>query len=230
MKGASLKAELINAGAAVVGYACVEDIASGDISHLGRAVSIGVVKNLNERSVKLLLAIEKKAASRLKKEGYRYLCIPPDSDRARGTFISRLYPLLTHKMAATLSGLGWIGRNGLLINPVHGPRLSFATVLTDAPLEAGVPVKGSMCGECMLCVQYCPPRAITGNEWSQGVQYRELVRTGRCAAWKKSRRATGGKPNCGLCVNICPYGRKAAKETEDKTGGLQPVKTDIYPI
>ncbi|MDA8170405.1 MAG: hypothetical protein M0033_04745 [Nitrospiraceae bacterium] len=204
---AGLRAELVGAGAAVVGFACVEDIATGDIAHLGRAISIGVVKNLNERTVSLLVALEKRAAGRLREGGYRYLCIPPDSDRTNGTFISRLYPLITHKMAATLSGLGWIGRNGLLINPVYGPRLSFATVLTDAPLATGTPVTGSMCGECTLCMEFCPSHAITGNDWSQGVAYAELVKTKKCASWKKGARATSGKPNCGLCINICPYGR-----------------------
>ncbi|MDA8086263.1 MAG: 4Fe-4S dicluster domain-containing protein [Nitrospiraceae bacterium] len=211
-----LRVELIGAGAAVVGFACVKEVTSGDISHLERAISIGVVKNLNERTVRLLVALEKRAARRLRERGYRYLCIPPDSDRANGTFISKLYPLITHKMAATLSGLGWIGRNGLLINPVYGPRLSFATVLTDAPLQTGTPVTGSKCGGCTLCMDFCPSHAITGNEWSQGVPYADLVRTKKCSSWKEGIRATSGKPNCGLCINICPYGRNAASALKDR--------------
>lgn len=210
---AGLRSELTSAGAAVVGFACLKGVTSGEISHLERAISIGVVKNLNDWSIKLLLALEKKAARKLREGGHRYLCIPPDSDRINATFISKLYPLFTHKMAATLSGLGWVGRNGLLINPVYGPRLSFATVLTDAPLETDSAVTESMCGECALCMELCPSRAITGNEWSQGAPYVELVQTAKCRSWKQGIRATTGKPNCGLCINVCPYGRKIAGKT-----------------
>ena len=216
--GSELKAELISAGGAIVGFACVRGAASGEIAHLESAVSIGVVKNLNEETVKLLLALQKKASVFLKALGYRYFCIPPDSDRVKDTFASSLYPLFTHKMAATLAGLGWIGRNGLLINPVHGPRLSLATVLTDAPLESGAPVTCSRCGECTLCMDFCPSHAIAGKEWSMGEPYIELVKAKRCAAHKGRAKATKGKPNCGLCINICPYGRRDFSAAGENAG------------
>ena len=209
-----LKAELMDGGAAVVGFADVRGAASGEIAHLGSAVSIGIVKNLNEETVKLLLALQKQAAVSLKAMGYRYFCIPPDSDRAMKAngkkFASRLYPLFTHKMAAALAGLGWIGRNGLLISPLYGPRLSLATVLTDAPLEPDSPMVRSRCGECTLCMDFCPSHAISGRDWTLAEPYAELVKTKSCAAHKGRARATEGKPNCGLCINICPFGRKNA--------------------
>ena len=59
-------------------------------------------------------------------------------------------------MAATSAGLGWIGKNGLLISPDHGPRLSLATVLTDARLRPDEPIEHCLCGECMLCIEHCP--------------------------------------------------------------------------
>ena len=217
-----LKAELASAGAAIVGFACVRGVAGGEIAHLESAVSIGVEKNLNEETVRLLLALQKRASALLKEKGYRYFCIPPDSDRVRDTkkFASKLYPLFTHKMAATLAGLGWIGRNGLLINPVYGPRLSLATVLTDAPLEAGAPVTWSQCGPCTLCMDFCPSQAIAGLDWSWGEPYVELVRTKKCAEHKGRARATKGKPNCGLCINICPYGRKNTDAAKQKINKL----------
>lgn len=206
-----LKAELLKAGAAVAGFADVGGIVNGDIAHLNRAISIGVTNKLNENTIRLLAALQKIAATRLRGSGCKYLCIPPDSDRATGTFVSRLYPLFTHKMAASLSGMGWIGRNGLLISPLYGPRISLATVLTDAPLKTNRPVTEGGCGECMLCVDYCPSHAITGKEWSRADPYAELVLINRCAAHKKKSRLTEGKPNCGLCINICPFGRNKNK-------------------
>ena len=203
-----LEKTLLEAGADIVGFADVEDILAPEIAHLKRAVSIGVSKNLNEGTVRLLHSLKKRAALILKKEGYKYLSIPADSDRIKNAFIAKLYPLFPHKIAATSSGLGWIGRNGLLINPEYGPRLSFATVLTDAPLKTGNPIEKSRCGKCRLCVEHCPSKSLTGEEWSREKPYIELVKLKSCRSFKKERKEINGKPNCGLCINICPYGRK----------------------
>ena len=144
----------------------------------------------------------------LKVQGYRTLALPPDSDRKKDTFVSKLYDLFNHKMAATSAGIGWVGMNGLLINPHHGPRLSLATVLTDAPLAPGQPFESSRCGACTLCRDHCPSRAITGAQWSRANPFVELVRLGDCRGHKAAGRQTAGKPNCGLCITVCPYGRK----------------------
>lgn len=206
--------ELKGSGAAVVGFADVGHALKPDMAHLDKAISIGIIRSLNEDSVSMLASLLRKTASILKKAGCRHLCIPPDSDRINNTFVSRLYPFVSHKMAATSAGIGWIGKNGLLISPEYGPRLSLATVLTDAPLKTGNPIEFSMCRECSLCMDFCPSRAITGEEWSRFDPYVELLKIDRCAPYKKNSRALNGKPNCGLCVNICPYGRKGHKNNE----------------
>lgn len=204
---ASLKRELQDHGAAIVGIAGLGGHLSGEIAHLHRAVSIGVDRRLNEDTLALLMKLQKRTVRFLKARRHKALAIPPDSDRRKGTFISKLYPLFNHKMAATSAGIGWIGKNGLLINPDFGPRLSLATVLTDAPLKPDVAIECSRCGDCMLCVQYCPSHAITGAEWSRFSPFVELVRLNACRSHKQTKRVTEGKPNCGLCINICPYGR-----------------------
>src|SRR5574342_648152 len=161
-----LRNELLSHGATVVGIAGLRGYLSGEIAHLERAVSIGVDRRLNEDTLSLLMKLQKRAVRYLKSRGFRTLAIPPDSDRRKGTFISRLYSLFNHKMAATSAGLGWVGKNGLLINPDHGPRLSLATVLTDAPITPDRPVEASGCGDCTLCIDHCPSKAITGAAWS----------------------------------------------------------------
>lgn len=204
----SLRRELLDHGAAVVGIADLRGYLSGEIAHLGRAVSIGVDRRLNEDTLALLARLQKRAVRFLKARGHRTLAIPPDSDRRKGTFISQLYSLFNHKMAATSAGLGWIGKNGLLISPDHGPRLTLATVLTDAPLRPDSPVTGCFCGACSLCIEHCPSQAITGAAWSRRDPFVELVRLDACRDHKAGKRKTEGKPNCGLCINICPHGRK----------------------
>lgn len=206
-----IERELLNNGAAIVGFTEIKENASRDIAGLTRAVSIGVDRKLNENTVSLLVMLHKKAARFLKSKGYRYLCIPPDSDRIKDKFIAKLYHVFDHKMAATSAGIGWVGKNGLLISPEYGPRLSLVTVLTNAPLSAGAPIEFSMCGGCSLCVDFCPSNAITGREWSRYEPYVELVNKDNCASHKKKSVKLKGKPNCGMCINICPYGRKNFK-------------------
>ncbi len=213
-----LRNDLLSHGATVVGFAGLQGHMSGEIAHLETAVSIAVDRRLNEDTLTILMKLQKRAVLFLKSRGYRTLAIPPDSDRKKGTFISKLYSLFNHKMAATSAGIGWIGKNGLLISPDFGPRLSLATVLTDAPIVCDQPMVSSLCGDCTLCVQYCPSHAITGAEWSRSSPFVELVKLTACRSLKQSKRPTKGKPNCGLCINICPYGRKGPASQIAKCG------------
>lgn len=208
---------LLELGAQVVGFADVSRVVTRDIAHLRTAISIGINRRLSEKTVEILEDLQRAVILFLRKGGYRYLAIPPDSDRKNDKFISRLYPLFTHKIAATCSGLGWIGRNGLFISPEFGPRLSLATVLTDAPFKPGDPVEKSLCGECLLCVEFCPAWAIKGRDWSVEEPYGEFVDIRKCNEYKKKNRAVYGKPGCGLCINICPFGRnkRALKDREN---------------
>jgi len=212
----SLRKELFDLGATVVGVADLRGYLSREISHLNRAVSIGVDRKLNESTLALLVKLQRRTVRFLKARGHRTLAIPPDSDRISRTFISKLYSLFTHKMAATSAGIGWVGKNGLLINPEHGPRLSLATVLTDARLAADKPIDQSRCGDCALCIEHCPSKAITGAVWSRRDPFVELVRLNACKSHKTAKRKTEGKPNCGLCINICPYGRSRCESPRTK--------------
>ena len=218
---ASLKRELLDHGATVVGIAGLRGYLSGEIAHLDRAVSIAVDRRLNEDTLTLLTKLQKRTVWFLKARGHRTLAIPPDSDRKKGTFISKLYSLFNHKMAATSAGLGWIGKNGLLINPEYGPRLSLATVLTNAPLRPDVPIEHCRCEECVLCIEHCPSQAITGAKWSRSSPFVELVRLDKCRSHKTTKRKTEGKPNCGLCINICPYGRRMGTEAISRQDNKQ---------
>ncbi|GBD99103.1 epoxyqueuosine reductase [bacterium BMS3Abin07] len=198
---------LRKAGATVIGFASVADGLSEDIRHLSFAISIGVNGNLRESNLDHLKKLQKKTALFLRGKGYRFFCIPPDSDRINDSFASKLYPLFTHKIAATCAGIGWIGRNGLLISPTYGPRLSLATVLTDARFKTDLPIENCLCGDCMLCVDHCPSKAITGETWSRNAPYPDMIKADKCRSHKEKSRPVNGKPNCGLCINICPYGR-----------------------
>lgn len=216
MNAEPLKKLLKKEGATLVGVGDVTAALSPEISHLNRGIAIAVNRSLNEETVRLLVRLQRLAESWLKQEKCRSLSIPPDSDRKKDKFITKLYKLFSHKAAATCSGLGWIGKNGLIINREFGSKLSWATVLTDAPLEADPPVTRSECGDCMLCIQHCPSEAVIGTLWSIEEPLKEMVAYDLCRSLKKGRSKLNGKPNCGFCITVCPYSRKSGPKEEEE--------------
>jgi epoxyqueuosine reductase QueG len=160
----------------------------------------GLYDIVNRTLDRISLAI----AREIQRSGFRaypVFNIIVDSDRLTGAF--------SHKLAAHLAGLGWIGRSCLLITPQYGPRLRWGSVLTDAPLSAGVPGGGG-CGECRECVEICPPRAFTGAAFDESEPRESRFAAQECKRYMDDRRERLGEGLCGLCVYVCPHGRQAA--------------------
>lgn len=116
-----------------------------------------------------------------------------------------------HKLAAVKAGLGWIGKSSLFLTRTHGPWLRLATVLTDLPLAREAPIWKNHCGACRKCQEACPAGAIQGNAWFPGLPREDLVDVRRCDAWKIERYAEFKGQVCGICMAVCPYGRKSRK-------------------
>lgn len=119
----------------------------------------------------------------------------------------KLEGAISHKLSAHLSGLGWIGKSCLLITPEFGPRVRFATILTDVSFETGKPIS-NMCGDCRECVEICPPRAFTGAAFDTSEPRDVRFRAHQCRDYTQRRAHQLGEGICGLCVYICPYGLK----------------------
>ncbi|MFX0169774.1 MAG: 4Fe-4S double cluster binding domain-containing protein [Candidatus Hodarchaeota archaeon] len=115
---------------------------------------------------------------------------------------------LSHKMVATQAGLGWIGKNTLLVTKKFGPRVRLVTVLTDAPLRTGRPVNESQCGKCEECVKACPVGAILGNNWTPGQKRATLLDVDKCSDFIDMHKADLGAPVCGICMQACPMGAR----------------------
>lgn len=79
---------------------------------------------------------------------------------------------LSLRHAAASAGLGFIGRNNLLITHEFGPRVRLAAVITDAVLEASTRHAESKCGTCTACIEKCPGKAIS----LEGVDLRLCVK------------------------------------------------------
>jgi epoxyqueuosine reductase QueG len=119
----------------------------------------------------------------------------------------------SHKLAAHLAGLGWIGKNSLLVTPDCGPRIRLSSVLTDAPLETGIPLPDG-CGDCSKCVEVCPVGAFTGVRFDPSEPRDVRFKAQLCHEYEihreqKFEAIAKGMEMCGLCVHICPYGKFA---------------------
>ncbi len=128
----------------------------------------------------------------LQKQGYLALAIPAtqiiDWEKNIGH--------LSHRKIGYLAGLGWIGRNNLLVNEKLGSQFRLASVLTNLPLKADRPTK-SDCGSCRLCVKICPAQAIGENPSDFNHQ--------KCFEKIKSFQHQRQVEQfvCGICVNVC---------------------------
>jgi epoxyqueuosine reductase QueG len=103
---------------------------------------------------------------------------------------------LSHKHVASAAGLGWIGRNNLLVNEAFGSRIRLVTVLTDLPLVISPPsIKD--CGSCLDCLSVCPAGAIkVRQEEFDHLRCYEQLRT-----FAKTLHFSHNI--CGVCVKAC---------------------------
>lgn len=103
---------------------------------------------------------------------------------------------LSHKHVARQAGLGWIGRNNLLVTPEFGARVRLVTVLTDMPLDPDTPLERD-CGSCTACLGVCPAGAIKEDP----AQFDHIACYKMVDRFRKERNL--GHHICGICVKAC---------------------------
>jgi epoxyqueuosine reductase QueG len=103
---------------------------------------------------------------------------------------------VSHKHIAARAGIGWIGRNNLLVSSEFGSRQRLLTVLTNMPLKPDKPVPWS-CGECRACLSSCPSQSIKERP-------EDFDHVGCFQMMKVLVKKAGINQNiCGLCVKAC---------------------------
>lgn len=166
-----------------------------------------IYSNIYNTANRLLDELAFKTAVALQKEGYQSMPVPA----SQLLDWDRLYGAISHKAVARIAGLGWQGKNLLLITPDYGSRVRLVTVLTDAPLQTDSPMKNK-CGKCMQCRDACPVGAIKGISTKDNYSTRDealyLDRCSRKLIEEFAKLEGIGSPICGICIKACPYGKK----------------------
>jgi epoxyqueuosine reductase len=117
---------------------------------------------------------------------------------------------LAERALAVRAGLGFIGKNHMLINPKLGCRIFLGEIVTDLKLPADEPVTGD-CAGCRKCLDACPTGALRlDGQFDAGkcinyltIEYKDQIPSG--LAGKIGERLFG----CDECVAVCPYQKQA---------------------
>ncbi|MDR1827090.1 MAG: hypothetical protein LBR29_02030 [Methylobacteriaceae bacterium] len=124
---------------------------------------------------------------------------------------------LPHKTVATMAGLGWIGKNALLVNKEYGSAFRLISVMTDAPLPYGTPVTASRCGTCNACADECPAETILGNHWAPGRPRDTLMDPVKCQTKARQLSLSAFGVNtaiCGVCFHVCPFTQRRLRRVK----------------
>ena len=120
---------------------------------------------------------------------------------------------------AVRSGLGWVGKNGNLINKQSGSFFFIATLICDLELEYDAPFAKDFCGTCTKCIDACPTDAILPNKVVDGskcISYFTIELKDALINESMKGKFDKWMFGCDVCQDVCPWNRFSKATTEQQ--------------
>jgi len=137
------------------------------------------------------------------------------SGEVNGRFFVDSAPILERAWAQK-SGLGWIGKNGLIVNKEFGSFFFIAEILIDLELDYNSDFAQNYCGKCSRCIDACPTEAIVAPgivDARKCISYLTIELKGEIPSEFKNKmqnRVFG----CDICQDVCPFNKKSRPNSE----------------
>ena len=124
---------------------------------------------------------------------------------------------------AVKSGLGWVGKNGNLINKNSGSFFFIATLIIDVALDYDDVMVKDYCGTCTKCIDACPTEAILPNKEINGskcISFFTIELKDSLIPNNMNGKFDNWMFGCDVCQDVCPWNRFSKLNTEK---GFEPI-------
>ena len=122
---------------------------------------------------------------------------------------------LPERYIAYLSGIGFIGKNNMLISKKYGSYIFLGEIITDLKIESDEPIKNG-CGECEICIKACPTGAICKSGENNSNICLSYITQKKDIEEEWFEKFKGRMFGCDTCQNVCPYNKNAEKSNIDE--------------